>query len=288
MKELRAQPVLDTIRPRQKDRTLAFTKRAGRPPKLVVVLVGEDPASVIYTTRKGEAAAACGMAHETLKLPATSSAAQVRDAVARLNADPSVDGILIQRPLPRGFDENEVMYWVDPAKDVDVFHPENVGKLVLSVRANPALLEPCTPAGVMRLLHHYNIEVPGRVACVVGRSSIVGKPMASLLLQADATVIQCHSRTQDLSRHTREAEILVIAAGKPEMIRAEHIRPGATVIDVGIHRRPGGGLCGDVHFESARSVAGAITPVPGGVGPMTIAVLIDNTLTAAESRESGN
>jgi methylenetetrahydrofolate dehydrogenase (NADP+)/methenyltetrahydrofolate cyclohydrolase len=246
----------------------------------VVVLVGEDPASVIYTRRKGEAAAKVGMEHDTIKLPVTATPQEVKAVIDRLNADRAVDGILIQRPLPKGFKEEEVLYWVAPEKDVDAFHPIDTGRLVLGLPA----FAPCTPAGVMELLKHYQINPSGKIACIIGRSSIVGKPMAALLLQANATVLQCHSKTPDLAAMSRQADIVVAAIGKAEAIRAEHIREGAVVIDVGINRLESGKIVGDVAYEEVCKKASAITPVPGGVGPMTIAILLQNTVWAAEQR----
>lgn len=275
-----AKPVVEALATRTRKRLEAVRARLGRAPKLSVVLVGEDPASVIYTGRKGAAAVAIGMAHETISLPGSSSPAEVKAVIDRLNADATVDGILIQRPLPKGFREEEVLYWVAREKDVDAFHPENAGRLALGLPC----FKPCTPAGIMELLRHYRIETRGKLACVVGRSSIVGKPMAALLTQADATVIHCHSRTPDLSAMTRQADILVVAAGRPRLIHGSFIKPGAVVIDVGMHRDEAGKVFGDVDFESSVKVAAAITPVPGGVGPMTIAVLLENTVWAAEQK----
>ena len=279
---IKAKPVLEKLKSDVASKVAAFEKEWGRKPRLAVVLVGEDPASVIYTSKKGKVAVELGMEHATLKFPAEASPSEVREAVLRLNEDPKVDGILIQRPLPAAFPEHEILYWVAPEKDVDAFHPETVGRLQLGLTC----FQPCTPSGVMELLRHYEVDVAGKEVCVIGRSAIVGKPMAALLLQAHATVTQCHSRTKNLPEVTRRAEVLVVAAGKPGLIGREHIRPGAVVIDVGIHRKPEGGLCGDVRFEEACEVASAITPVPGGVGPMTIGVLMRNTLLAAEQRQT--
>ncbi len=243
-----------------------------------MILVGDDPASTIYTTRKGRQAEACGMMHRTLKFPASVEPKVVRDAIQQLCDDPTIDGILVQRPLPKSFIESEVVHWISPAKDVDAFHPENVGALQLGLPC----FAPCTPAGVMSLLKHYSIDVAGKLACVIGRSSIVGKPMSALLLAADATVIQCHSRTQNLAALTRQADLVIVAAGKPQLIGAEHIKPGAVVVDVGIHRDPTSGkVFGDVRFDEVAPITSAITPVPGGVGPMTIHQLLENTCQAA-------
>lgn len=280
MVSLLAKPVAEKILADVESGIQRFLAKAGRAPKLVVVLVGEDPASVVYTTKKGETAVKHGMLHETVRFAATATPDEVRQAISRLNADPAVDGILVQRPLPKQFKEEEVVYWISPAKDVDAFHPENTGRLALGL----ACLQPCTPTGVMEILRHYNLPTAGKLACVVGRSSIVGKPMAALLLQADATILQAHSRTPDLGAITRQADLLVAAIGKPNFITAAHVKPGALVIDVGINRLPSGKLAGDVDFAAVSPVASAITPVPGGVGPMTIAILLRNTLIAAQSK----
>lgn len=249
-------------------------------PGLAVILVGEDPASAVYVRNKNRAAAAAGLAAETIRLPASTDEATLLSLIARLNADDTVDGILVQLPLPAEINPSAVVEAVDPAKDVDGFHPANVGRLA---NGQPTLA-PCTPLGVMRLLAATAIPVAGARALVLGRSAIVGRPMAALLLAANATVTMAHSRTRDLQAECRRAEILVAATGRPDMVRADWISPGASVIDVGINRMPDGSLRGDVAFAEASRVAGAITPVPGGVGPMTIACLLDNTVTAAERR----
>lgn len=280
---LRAEPVVTAMKRQLTDETSKFTAKNGRKPKLVVILVGNDPASVIYTSKKGERATEMGMLHATLNFDASVSPNTVQEAVTKLNEDTTVDGILIQRPLPKTFIEEEVLSWIHPDKDVDAFHPVNAGRLSLGLPC----FSPCTPQGVMTLLKHYKIDVAGMLACVVGRSSIVGKPMAALLLQNNATVIQAHSRTKDLTSLTKQADLVVVAAGKPELIRAKDIKPGAIVIDVGIHRvaddKSGAPrIVGDVAFEEVARVAKAITPVPGGVGPLTIMTLLTNTLRAAE------
>ncbi len=249
-------------------------------PGLAVVLVGDDPASTVYVRNKDRAAAAAGIAARTIRLPADTTQAALLAQVGALNADDTVDGILVQLPLPPGIDPRAVIEAIDPAKDVDGFHPINVGRLADGLPT----LAPCTPTGVMRLLAAAGISPRGARALVIGRSSIVGKPMAALLLAADATVTIAHSRTRDLPGECRRAEIVIAATGRPEMVRADWIAPGATVIDVGINRLADGRLVGDVAFEECRAVAGAITPVPGGVGPMTIACLLENTLTAAIAR----
>lgn len=278
---LTSKPVVERLNVDLKTRVAAFIASQGRAPKLAVVLVGEDAGSVIYTTRKGEAATQAGFLHETVKFPVSAKALEVQGAIERLNQDPSVDGILVQRPLPGSYPEEETLYWISEEKDVDAFHPANLGRLTLGLPS----FQPCTPAGVMQILKHYQIPIAGKIACVIGRSAIVGKPMAALLLQADATVIHCHSKTPGLAALAKQADILVAAVGRAEMIDDSFIKSGATVIDVGINRRADGKVVGDVAFESAKLRAGAITPVPGGVGPMTILVLLQNTIFAAENRE---
>lgn len=278
--QLLAKPVVEKIHADIRARAAAFARSTGRRPKLAVVLVGTDPASVIYTTKKGEAALAVGMEHQSVLFPATATPEEVHAAIQNLNMDPTIDGILIQRPLPASFKEEEVLYWVSPEKDVDAFHPLNTGRLHLGLPC----FAPCTPSGVMELLSHYQINPAGKLACVIGRSSIVGKPMAALLLQANATVLHCHSKTPDLPAICRQADIVVAAIGKPHAINRSHIKPGAVVIDVGINRTPEGKVVGDVHYSEVAPVSSAITPVPGGVGPMTIATLLRNTVWAAEQR----
>ena len=265
---------------------VAALKAKGVTPGLTVVLVGDDPASAVYVAAKGKACAEAGMIGKTIRMPATTSQAELIEVVQGLNRDPAVHGILVQMPLPRQIDSDTVLRNIDPAKDVDGFHPINVGKLFIG---DPDAFAPCTPAGVMVMLREYHIPTAGQHVVVIGRSMIVGKPMAALLVQpgADATVTVCHSRTRDLAAHTRSADIVIAAVGRPEMVTGDMIRPGATVIDVGINRvddpasPKGYRLVGDVHFESASKVASHITPVPGGVGAMTIAMLMDNTLKAA-------
>lgn len=255
-------------------------RRAGVTPCLAVVLVGEDPASQVYVRSKERRAAECGIEARDHRLPATTSTAELLALVDALNRDPAVDGILVQLPLPAGIDADAVLLAIDPRKDVDGFHPDNLGRLVLG---RPRFV-PCTPQGSMRLLAAAGAELRGKRALVVGRSTIVGKPMAHLLLQADATVTIAHSRTRDLEREVSEADVVVAAVGRPEMIRGAWIRPGAVVIDVGINRLPSGKLVGDVEFAAAAARASAITPVPGGVGPMTIACLLGNCVDAATWR----
>ena len=249
-------------------------------PGLAVVLVGDDPASMVYVRSKDRAAAAAGIRAQTVRLAAQTTEAEVLAVIARLNADPAVDGILVQLPLPPQIHAEAVLEAIDPAKDVDGFHPLNAGRLA---SGHPALV-PCTPLGVMRLLAAAGIPLDGTRALVLGRSAIVGRPMAALLLGANATVTVAHSHTQDLPAECRRAAVLVVAVRRAELVRGDWIAPGATVIDVGTNRLPDGRLTGDVAFAECAQVAGAITPVPGGVGPMTIACVLENTLTAALRR----
>jgi len=251
---------------------------AGVVPSLAVVIVGDDPASKVYVRNKAMASEAIGMRSQVHALPAETSQATLIALVKGLNADPSVHGILVQLPLPRHLASRAVIEAIDPLKDVDGFHYDNVAALVVG---EPAFY-PCTPWGVMKLLEHESIPVEGKHAVIVGRSNIVGKPMALMLLHASATVTICHSKTRDLGEVTRQGDILVAAIGKARMITADMVKPGAVVIDVGVNRLPDGKLAGDVDFEGAREVASHITPVPGGVGPMTIAMLIGNTVKSAE------
>jgi methylenetetrahydrofolate dehydrogenase (NADP+)/methenyltetrahydrofolate cyclohydrolase len=260
-----------------------FALVAGRQPGLAVVLVGDDAASQVYVGAKGKACAEAGIASFEHRLPATTSAAELLTLVERLNRDPEVDGILVQLPLPQGLDEQAVIAAIDPDKDVDGFHVINAGRLAVGQEG----FVPCTPLGCLMLLKDHLGDLSGLDAVVIGRSNIVGKPMAQLLTDANATVTIAHSRTRNLADVVRRADIVVAAVGRPEMVRGDWIKPGATVIDVGINRLPPaadgakGRLVGDVAFEEALGVAGAVTPVPGGVGPMTIAVLLRNTLVAA-------
>jgi len=249
-------------------------------PGLAVVLVGDDPASAVYVRNKDRAANAVGITARTLRLPAETAQAELLALVASLNADPEIDGILVQMPLPKHLDQAAVINAIDPAKDVDGLTPTNAGLLV----AGTATLVACTPMGVMKLLAEAGVALRGARAIVLGRSVLVGKPVAALLTAADATVTLAHSRTRDLADECRRAEIVVAAVGRAEMVRGAWIAPGATVIDVGINRLADGRLVGDVAFDECAEVAGAITPVPGGVGPMTIACLLENTLVAAIGR----
>ncbi|WEJ99190.1 MAG: bifunctional methylenetetrahydrofolate dehydrogenase/methenyltetrahydrofolate cyclohydrolase FolD [Candidatus Sphingomonas phytovorans] len=267
------------LRGRIADQVTAFAAAAGRPPGLAVVLVGDDPASAVYVRSKGKAVKEAGMEGFEHRLPATVSQDDLLALVDALNADVNVDGILVQLPLPSHIDERAVTTRIDPDKDVDGFHPVNAGRLATGLEG----FVPCTPLGCVMLLRDRLGDLTGLDAVVIGRSNIVGKPMAQLLIRESCTVTVAHSRTKDLSSIVRRADIVVAAVGRPEMIRGEWIKPGATVIDVGINRTEDG-LVGDVDFAGAASVAGAITPVPGGVGPMTIAVLLRNTLLSAHRR----
>jgi methylenetetrahydrofolate dehydrogenase (NADP+) / methenyltetrahydrofolate cyclohydrolase len=273
------------LRARVAEAVPAFVAAAGRKPGLAVVLVGEDPASQVYVRSKGKATLAAGMESFEHRLPDTTGQAELLTLVEALNADDRVDGILVQLPLPAHIDEKAVIEAVDPAKDVDGFHVANAGRLAVGERA----LVPCTPLGCLMLLKDRLGDLSGLEAVVLGRSNIVGKPMAQLLLQENCTVTIAHSRTRDLPAVVRRADIVVAAVGRPQMVRGDWLKPGATVIDVGINRitvdqEGKTRLVGDVDFDSASEVAGAITPVPGGVGPMTIAVLLRNTLVAAHAR----
>src|SRR4051812_30012350 len=250
----------------------------GRTPGLATVLVGDDPASQVYIRLKHAAAQEVGIEPRDVRLPAETSEEELLALVAELNADDTVDGVLVQTPLPATIDEPTVLAAVDPARDVDGFHPQNAGRLYLG---RPTLV-PATPLGIMELLREYRIQLPGARAVVVGCSTIVGKPVAMLLLQANATVTICHSRTDDLARHTLDADVLVVAVGIPEVITADMVKAGSTVVDVGVNRLQDG-LVGDVDADAAE-VAAFVTPVPGGVGPMTIAMLLRNTVRAARHR----
>lgn len=260
----------------------------GRVPGLAVVLVGDDPASRSYVTGKGKACAAAGIHSREIDLPASARREEILAAVRTLNADDAIDGILVQLPLPDASIEREVIEAIDPAKDVDGFHPTNVGRMVQGLPS----FAPCTPVGVMELLRRSGVALSGASVVVVGRSQLVGRPLSILLSQkgVDATVTLCHTRTKDLARHTREADIVVVAAGRPHTLTADMVRPGAVVVDVGVNRVPdasraaGHRLVGDVDFDAVAATASAITPVPGGVGPMTIAMLLRNTLEAARRR----
>lgn len=250
-------------------------------PGLAVVLVGDDPASAVYVRNKSKACAEVGIYSEAYRLPEETGRDQLLGLIGQLNQSPLIHGILVQLPLPKHLDPEEVIMAIDPAKDVDAFHPVNVGKIMIG---NYDFL-PCTPAGVMELLHRSGIEVSGKECVVIGRSNIVGKPQAMLLLHENATVTVCHSKTQDLPSVCRRADILVSAVGKPKFVTSDMVKDGAVIIDVGMNRDENGKLCGDVDFESVSKKASYITPVPGGVGPMTITMLLENTVTAAKRSE---
>ena len=266
------------IREEIKQESRAFAARSGFVPGLAVVIVGDNPASQVYVRNKKKACEEVGFYSEVHALPADTTQEQLNALVDRLNGDDRIHGILVQLPLPAHLDETEVLLRIRPDKDVDAFHPYNVGKIMIG---NPDFL-PCTPAGVMTLLERSGIDPAGKRCVVVGRSNIVGKPMAMLLLHANGTVTVCHSKTRDLGAVCREADILVVAIGRADFVGADMVKPGAVVIDVGMNRRPDGKLTGDVDYAAVEPVASAITPVPGGVGPMTITMLLKNTLTAAK------
>ncbi len=270
------------IRREVRERVLAREQAGLRPPGLAVVLVGNDPASEVYVRNKRRACKDAGVLSRAHTLSADTSEAALLDLVEHLNDDPQIDGILVQLPLPRHIDGASVIERIRPDKDVDGFHPYNIGRLALRV----PLLRPCTPRGIMLLLDHTGEAYKGRHAVVVGASNIVGRPMTLELLLAGATVTTCHRFTRDLEHHVAEADILVVAVGKPALVRGAWIKPGATVIDVGMNRHADGHLSGDVEFDAARERARWITPVPGGVGPMTVAVLLRNTMEAAERERS--
>jgi methylenetetrahydrofolate dehydrogenase (NADP+)/methenyltetrahydrofolate cyclohydrolase len=265
------------IRAAQKSTVAALAARGTRP-GLAAILVGDDAASRVYVRNKARACEETGVRSETHEFPAQVSEAALLDCIARLNGDRAVHGILVQLPLPRQLDAGRILAAVSPAKDVDGFHAANLGALV---QGRPGFV-PGTPAGVMRLIEHAGVPLAGRQAVIVGRSTIVGKPLALLLLQKDATVTICHSKSTDLAAVTRQADVLVAAVGRAKLVTAEMVKPGACVIDVGINRMPDGKLVGDVDFTAVREVAGSITPVPGGVGPMTVAMMIVNAVRAAE------
>ena len=267
------------IRSELKRKVEALAQRGIRP-GLAVILAGQDPASRVYVRNKVLASGQTGVASSLFEFPAAVAESELVDRVRALNADPAVHAILVQLPLPRQVDAAAVLQAVSPAKDVDGFHAANLGALL----AGAPRVVPCTPAGVMRLLEHGKVPVAGRRAVVVGRSNIVGKPLALLLLQKDATVTVCHSKTEGLEIVARQADILVAAIGRPKLVGAAMVKPGACVIDVGVNRLADGSLAGDVDFEAVKDTAGWITPVPGGVGPMTIAMLLENCITAAAKK----
>ncbi len=268
------------IRSEISTRASRFSDRMGRPPGLTVVVVGNNPASAVYVRNKVKACEAAGFHSELIALPQECSEAELLSVVDRLNADPAIDGILVQLPLPDQIDDQRVIEAISAEKDVDGFHIANAGALMTGA----PIFRPCTPYGVMKMLEHMDAILRGAEAVVVGASNIVGKPMAMLLLQAGATVTLCNSKTRDLGAHTRRADILVAAVGRPHMITADMVKPGAIVIDVGINRLADGRLVGDVDTDAVAQVAAAISPVPGGVGPMTIAMLLVNTMESAERK----
>ncbi len=262
----------------------AILTAKGTQPGLAVIIVGEDPASQIYVRNKEKACNEVGFYSEKYALPAETTEAELTALIEKLNADKNIHGILVQSPLPNHLDEKRIVAQILPCKDVDAFSEENVGKITLGT---PRFL-PCTPAGIMELLKRYNIETKGKHAVVVGRSNIVGKPMGLLLLGADCTVTTCHSRTVDLAKYTREADILVAAVGKSKLIKGDMVKDGAVIIDVGMNRDENGKLSGDVDFAECEPKASYITPVPGGVGPMTITMLLQNTLVSAKEAAENN
>ena len=264
-----------TIRQELKEQVAALTARHGRPPGLAVILVGGDPASQVYVRNKERACEDVGIISKGFRLPEDVPQAQLEDTIMFLNSDPAIDGVLLQLPLPKGLDSQRCLDLISPAKDVDGFHPVNMGRLALGLPC----LRSCTPAGIMTLMERHGIDVAGKKAVVIGRSNIVGKPLALMLLQKNATVTVCHSRTRDIAEEVRSADIVLAAVGIPKFVTRDMVKPGAVVIDVGINRTDLG-LVGDCDFEGLRDVASAMTPVPGGVGPMTIAQLLVNTLEA--------
>lgn len=274
MKLIDGKAVSASLKEALKEQVATFPQKYGRVPHLVVVRVGEDPASVVYVRNKAKACEACGIRNTTIVLDEGVSEETLLDKVRELNADDSVDGILVQLPLPRHISEAKVIETIAREKDVDGFHPYNVAGLW---QKTPHM-SPCTPKGIMKLLEAEGVDPKGKRAVIIGRSNIVGLPVAKMLLDANATVTLCHTRTVNLPEVTRQAEILVVAAGRAKMVTADMVSPGCVVIDVGMDRDENGKLCGDVDFDGVAPVAGAITPVPGGVGPMTIACLMENTV----------
>lgn len=266
------------MREEVKGKIAVFTEKYGFAPGLTVIIVGDDPASAVYVRNKEKACEAVGIVSHTIRLPAETTEEELLAHIDRLNKDGSVHGILVQLPVPKHIDPDHVIEAISPEKDVDAFHPQNVGRIMTGKYS----FLPCTPAGVMALLDRYHIEVAGKRCVVLGRSNIVGKPQAMLLMEKNGTVTVCHSKTQNLPDITRQADIIVAAIGKADFVTADMVKDGATVIDVGINRMPDGTLHGDVAFAEVEKKAYAITPVPGGVGPMTVTMLLYNTLTAAE------
>jgi methylenetetrahydrofolate dehydrogenase (NADP+)/methenyltetrahydrofolate cyclohydrolase len=270
--------VAETVRREVQVRAEAFAAKHGRKPGLEVVIVGDDPASHVYVNSKEKTSGSVGMRGLVHRMPASTSQAELMAKVASLNADANVDGILVQLPLPKGLHTEQVVHAIDPRKDVDGLHPVNAGLLATGGKG----LRPCTPSGCMRLIKETGIDLIGKRAIVVGRSNLVGKPVAFMLLEQHATVTLAHSRTVDLAQRVAESDVVIAAVGVAELIKGSWIKPGAVVIDVGMNRNAAGKLVGDVEFATARETAGWITPVPGGVGPMTIAMLMANTVEAAE------
>ena len=277
MQILEGRPVAAKVLAEVKAGVAALTARTGVQPTLAVVLVGEDPGSQIYVRHKKRAADEVGIASRDFLFPAGCSQAELSETIRKINADPSVHGILLQLPLPKGLDENGAVNAIAPGKDADGLHPVSLGNLL----AGKPSMVPCTPAGCIEILDHYGIPLEGADVVVIGRSRLVGKPLAQLLLGRNATVTMCHTRTRDLAAHCRRADILCVAAGRPRFITGDMVKEGAVVIDVGVNRLDTGKLAGDVDFDSASKRARAITPVPGGVGLMTVAMLMKNTLLAA-------
>ena len=272
--------VSSVIRGKLSEEIASFKNEYDIIPGLAVVIVGDNPASLVYVRNKKKACAEVGVNSYEIALPGDVSEQELLDRIKALNSDPSVHGILVQLPLPKHINEETIINAIDPSKDVDAFHPSNVGKIMIG---NYTFL-PCTPAGVIDLLEYYKLDISGKKCVIIGRSNIVGKPMAHLLLERNGTVTVCHSRTVNLAEETRKADILVVAIGKPEFVTADMVKPGAVVIDVGINRGADGKLVGDVEFASVSEIASYITPVPGGVGPMTITTLLKNTLNAAKQQ----
>ena len=266
------------VRKNLKTEIESFIKDTGITPGLAVILVGNNPASAVYIRNKHKACLEVGINSYEITLPEQTTEQELISKIDELNGDPDVHGILVQLPLPKHISEEKIINRISPDKDVDAFHPANVGKIVIGKYD----FIPCTPAGIMELLHFYNVDITGKECVVIGRSNIVGKPMSLLLLAENGTVTVCHSRTKELKEVTKRADILVVAIGKPNFVGADMVKPGAVVIDVGINRKEDGKLCGDVDFEAVSPIASMITPVPGGVGPMTITMLLKNTLTAAK------
>lgn len=276
-KKIDGKAVAAAVRAELKEEVAALTA-AGNTPALAVILVGDDPASRVYVSNKEKACAEVGIRSEEFTLPAATTQEELLELVHTLNSRDDIHGILCQLPLPKHLDDKAVIAAIDPKKDVDAFHAENVGNIMIG----DYTFLPCTPAGVMELLHRTGVPIAGKRCVVIGRSNIVGKPMAMLLLHENATVTICHSRTQNLAEECRRADILVAAVGRAKFVTADMVKPGATVIDVGINRDESGKLCGDVDADSVDPIAEYLTPVPGGVGPMTIAMLLKNTVTAAK------